>query len=174
VLGVRASSCTAVMGPSGPGLPSCGGGNGQNETVLNWEQDPKRTERGIQMLLKHIYPGLRSLDGAGGDGGRDATLITADGTTVFEIKSSGRLTSSRRSQVERSLRAAVASMPSMTRWVLVIPMNMTPARPGVRGSEETWLDDRLPTLAPGVDLDWWGLDWLDDQLSERMDVQRYI
>jgi hypothetical protein len=46
--------------------------------VIDWAaQDPKRTERGIQMLLRRQYPGLRSLDGSGGDGGRDAHLITA-------------------------------------------------------------------------------------------------
>jgi hypothetical protein len=142
--------------------------------VLNWDQDPKRAERGIQMLLKRKFPGLRSLDGAGGDGGRDAQLITSDGRTVFEVKSFGRLTSSRRRQAERSLRQAVESAPGMTRWVLVIPMNMTPARPGVRSSEEQWFDEELPKLAAGVDLDWWGLDWLDDQVAQNMDIQRYI
>lgn len=142
--------------------------------MLNWDQDPKRTERGIQMLLRRRFPGLRSLDGAGGDGGRDAQHITPDGRTVFEIKSFGRLTSSRRRQVERSLRTAVISAPDMTRWVLVIPMNMTPTRPGVRSSEEAWFDDELPKCAPGVDLDWWGLDWLDDQVAGNMDIQRYI
>lgn len=143
--------------------------------MLNWEGlDPKRTERGIQLLLRKKYPGLRSLDGAGGDGGRDAQLITVDDRTVFEIKSFGRLNSSRRRQVERSLRQAVTSAPGMTNWVLVIPMNMTPTRPGVRSSEEAWFDEDLPKLAPGVDLQWRGQDWLDDQVAGNMDVQRYI
>jgi hypothetical protein len=93
---------------------------------------------------------------------------------VFEVKSFGRLTSSRRRQVERSLRHAVESTPDMTRWVLVIPMNMTPARPGVRSSEEQWFGEDLPRLAAGADLDWWGLDWLDDQVAENMAIQRYI
>lgn len=79
---------------------------------MSWEQqDLKRTERGIQMLLRRVHPGLRSYDGAAGDSGRDATLVTGDGRTVFEVKSFGRLTSSRRTQVERSLRQAVASAP---------------------------------------------------------------
>ncbi len=142
--------------------------------MIDWEQDPKRTERGIQMLLRRLYPGLRSLDGAGGDGGRDAQLVTPDGLTVFEIKSFGRLDSSRRRQVKRSLRTAVTSTPHMTRWVLVLPLNRTPTRPGRRGSEEAWFDDDLVACAPGVDLEWRGLDWLDTQVAENMDVQRYI
>lgn len=143
--------------------------------MLNWENsDARRVERGIQMLLRRRYAGLRSLDGAGGDGGRDAQLVTTDGLTVFEIKSFGRLTSSRRRQIEKSLRTALASTPNLNRWVLVIPMNRTPTRPGVRNSEEAWFDDTLPKMAPGVDLDWWGLDWLDGQMAESMDVQRFI
>lgn len=142
--------------------------------MFSWEQDPKRTERAAQLLLAKRYPGLRSFDGAGGDGGRDAELVTADGRTVFEVKSFGRLDSSRRRQVEKSLKKAVQSVPDMTRWVLVIPMNMTPARPGAKSSEQAWFEEKLPTLAPGVDLDWFGLDWLDAQLAENMDVQRFI
>lgn len=126
------------------------------------------------MLLRRSYPRLRSLDGAGGDGGRDAQLVTADGLTVFEIKSFGRLTSSRRRQVERSLRAAVASAPTMNRWVLVIPMNMSPTRSGSRSGEEAWFDEKLPKIAPGVGLSWWGLDWLDGQIAGNTDIQRYI
>lgn len=157
------------------GRPDVTGALRENGGVLNWENlDPKRVERGIQTLLRRRHPGLRSFDGAGGDGGRDAELISADGRTVFEIKSFGRLTASRRRQVEKSLRAAVESAPDMSRWILVIPMNRTPTRPGVRTSEEAWFDDTLPKLAPDVELEWWGQDWLDDQVAASMDVQRYI
>jgi hypothetical protein len=143
--------------------------------VLNWQSlDPNRVERGVQMLLRSKYAGLQSLDGAGGDGGRDAQLVTADGRTVFEVKSFGRLNSSRRRQIEKSLRKAVESALDMNRWVLVIPMNRTPARPGARSSEEVWFADTLPKLAPGVELSWWGLDWLDGQVAENMAFQRYI
>lgn len=142
--------------------------------MFNWDQDPARTERAIQMLLKARYPGLRSFDGSGGDGGRDAELVTADGRTVFEVKSFGRLDSSRRRQVAKSLTKAVQTVPDMTRWVLAIPMNMTPTRPGARSSEQAWFEETLPKLAPGVDLDWFGRDWLDAALAKNMDVQRYI
>ncbi|SDS69082.1 hypothetical protein SAMN04488570_2455 [Nocardioides scoriae] len=143
--------------------------------MIRWESlDPERLERGIQLLLKRLHPGLVSLDGAGGDGGRDAQLTTTDGLTVFEIKSFGRLDASRRRQVQRSLAKAHASTPTMTRWVLVIPMRMTPIRPGGKSSEQAWFTETLPRHAPGVELDWWGQDWLDDQLVGDVDVQRYI
>lgn len=143
--------------------------------MLNWlSLDPNRVERGVQMLLRSKYAGMQSLDGAGGDGGRDAQLITADGRTVFEVKSFGRLNSSRKRQIEKSLRKAVESAPDMNRWVLVIPMNRTPSRQGARSSEEAWFADTLPKVAPGVELSWWGLDWLDGQVAESMAFQRYI
>lgn len=157
---------------AGRGRP--GRGCGEDGAMFNWEQDPKQTERGAQLLLKRRYPGLQSFDGAGGDGGRDASLITPDGHTVFEVKSFGRLDSTRRRQVERSLKKAVQSAPDMTRWVLVIPMNMTPRRPGAKSSEQSWFEEKLPTLAPGVDLNWYGQDWLDAALAENMDIQRFI
>lgn len=93
---------------------------------------------------------------------------------MFEVKSFGRLDGKRRRQVERSLKKAVLSAPKMTSWVLVIPMNRTPTRPGAKSSEEAWFEGRLAEMAPGVDLDWYGLDWLDNQLAENMDLQRYI
>lgn len=142
--------------------------------MLNWSSlDPQRTERAIQTLLRQLYPGLRSYDGSGGDGGRDAELVTADGRTVFEVKSFGRLGSSQRRQIERSLRTAVESVPDLHRWVLVIPMNMTPNRAG-RSGEQAWFEDKLPAHASGVELDWWGLDWLDGQAAQRPDFVRYL
>lgn len=146
----------------------------ENETVLNWASlDPRRTERAIQTMLRRLYPGLRSFDGAGGDGGRDAELMTADGRTVFEVKSFGRLGSSQRRQIERSLRRAVESVADLSRWVLVIPMNMTPNRAG-RSGEQAWFEDKLQSIAPDVDLAWWGLDWLDGQAADRADFVRYV
>lgn len=142
---------------------------------MNWrDADPTRVERAVQLLLRELHPGLRSFDGSGGDGGRDAELVTADGRTVFEVKSFSRLGSSQRRQVERSLRNAVQNVPDMNEWVLVVPANMTPRRPGARSSEESWFYGKLAALAPGVRLDWWGQDWLDARLAERSEFQRYI
>ena len=143
--------------------------------MLNWSQlDAHHVERAIQALLRELYPDLRSTDGSGGDGGRDAELATSDGRTVFEIKSFTRVASSQRRQIIRSLQRAVESVPDMTRWVLVIPLNQTPRRPGSRSSEEAWFKDTLPAHAPGVELEWRGRDWLDMQIAKHPQFQRYI
>jgi hypothetical protein len=142
--------------------------------MIAWEQHQHRFERVVQALLRRLHPGLRSLDGSGGDGGKDALLVTEDGRTVFEMKSFLRLTQSRRRQVQRSLVKAVANAPTMTTWVLVAPTNMTPVREGSTSSEEAWFDTTLAALAPGVDLQWWGQDWLDGQFADHQDLQRYL
>ena len=45
--------------------------------MIDWRNvDPQRFERAVQALLKSLYPELKSLDGAGGDGGRDALELS--------------------------------------------------------------------------------------------------
>ena len=59
------------------------------------------------------------------DGGQDGQI-----TDAFKLKSfTGRMTSGRRKQVERSLNRAAALGP--TQWTLVVPIDPTPA-------EEKW------------------------------------
>lgn len=56
--------------------------------MLNWKDlDPQTVERAIKILLRDLFPGLRSVDGSGGDGGRDAYLLDDGKMRVFEIKS---------------------------------------------------------------------------------------
>ena len=101
-------------------------------------------------------------------------LVTADGRTVFEVKSFGRLDSSRRRQVEKSLKKAVQSVPDMTRWVLVIPMNMTPDRPGAKSSEQAWFEERSYRRWPRASIST-GTGWTGSTpSSENMDIQRFI
>lgn len=137
--------------------------------MLTWsELDPARFERAVQQLLRTQLAGLVSLDGAGGDGGCDAQLITKDGLTVFETKSfRKRLTSSQRRQVESSLKTAVQTASAMTGWVLILPLNQSP-------SELTWFTGRLADLAPGVRLEWRGIDWLDSQATANEAFRRYV
>ncbi|MEJ7832493.1 MAG: hypothetical protein WKF79_06230 [Nocardioides sp.] len=142
--------------------------------VLSWANlDPKRFERAVQMLLKRLHPDLMSIDGAGGDDGRDAELpITSwsanDGIEAFEIKShDGRLTSSPRRQIKRSLQTAVLKLPKMRKWTLIIGLNPTPG-------EITWFRTTLQAEAPGVDIRWEGIDWLDEQFAAHRDLTRYV
>src|SRR5690242_18999993 len=139
------------------------------DQVLRWsELDPARFERAVQQLLKARYPGLVSIDGAGGDDGRDAHLSAGEGLTVFEVKGfSRRLTSSQRRQVVRSLKRAVAKVPSMSRWVLVLPLNQSP-------SELEWSTGNLAELARGIQLEWRGIDWLVGQATTNEAFGRYV
>lgn len=148
--------------------------------MIHWKDvDPDRYERAVQALLKRQHPGLKSLDGSGGDGGRDAQLVTEDGTWVFEMKAfARRLTSGQRAQIVSSLKTAVTTVPGMTKWTLVIPKSMTPRMPPRKGrerySDEKWFEDELSKHAPGVELEWKGRDWLDVQAGENPDFQRYV
>jgi hypothetical protein len=138
------------------------------DEMIDWSgMDPATFERGMQAYLKKRYPGLCSYDGSGGDGGKDARLITAAGDHIFEVKSfSQPLSSSRRKKIERSLTNAARSTPGMVRWTLVIPRNKTPDRGDGRNSEERWFDTTLQWCAPGVELEWFGLDQLDAVAAE--------
>lgn len=149
---------------------------GRGEAVIDWRSvDPQRFERAVQALLKRKYPGLRSVDGAGGDGGRDAQLVTPDGLTVFEMKSfTGSLTKKQRAQIVSSLKRAVSHASGMTRWVLVIPKNQTPRLHPGRYSDESWFQDELVRVAPGVELEWCGKDWLDIEASHDLAFQNYV
>lgn len=118
------------------------------------------------MMLRRLHTDLRSMDGAGGDGGKDAYLWSPSGMAVFEMKFFlGRVHSSRRRQVEKSLRTAVANHQDLSRWVLVIPVNHSRA-------EEAWFTGKLSDMAPGVKLEWWGQDWLDGELTEHPAYQQ--
>lgn len=136
--------------------------------------DPRAFERAGQMLLRRLYPDLVSIDGSGGDGGRDAERPltgwrSGDGLEVFEIKShTGRLVSSTKRQIKQSLKRAVECMPQMRKWNLVIGINPTPG-------ELSWFRSTLVEVAGGeVELTWRGLDWLDGQFAEHTDIRRYI
>lgn len=144
--------------------------------MIDWKDvDPRRYERAVQALLKRLYPGLESIDGSGGDGGKDAQLMMPDGTWVFEMKSfTGSLKPNQRNQIKDSLKTAVEKAPKMTKWILVIPKNKTPRMKHGQYSDQGWFEDTLPRVAPGVELEWRGQDWLDLQASEYLDFQKYV
>ena len=86
--------------------------------MIRWEGvDRDNYERAVWLLLSRLHKDVQSLDGAGGEGGKDAVLVTGDGLTVFEAKSfSSRLTSGQKRQIKPSLRRAVANAPGRRRW----------------------------------------------------------
>ncbi|MFJ1678107.1 tetratricopeptide repeat protein [Streptomyces sp. NPDC088251] len=96
---------------------------------LRWEelaQDWKAFEDGVAVLLGMVYPGLRRVNGEGGDRGEDAVLELPDGERhVFQIKSfTGRLNPGRRRKIQSSLDRAARRGPA--RWTLVLPLDLTP------------------------------------------------
>ncbi|MFJ3299279.1 tetratricopeptide repeat protein [Streptomyces bacillaris] len=94
-----------------------------------WEelaQDRMAFEDGVAALLGMVYPGLRRVNGEGGDRGVDAVLELPDGDRhVFQIKSfTERLNAGRRRKIQSSLDRAAQRGP--TRWTLVLPLDLTP------------------------------------------------
>ena len=81
---------------------------------------------------------------------------TIELTDAFELKSfTGRMTSSRRRQVERSLKRAAILDPA--RWSLIVPIDPTPA-------EDRWFR-QLGEMLYGFPIAWLGRD-----MAEREDV----
>ena len=135
---------------------------------IRWDDlEPTGYENMVSVLLSRLHPNARRIDGKGGDGGRDVQLVSGqDGEiiTAFELKSfTGRMTSGRRDQVERSLKRAITSRPPQ--WTLVVPIDPTPG-------EDKWF--RQLGKEYGVPTDWLGKTWLDEKMSAFPDIRRYF
>ncbi|GAA1777963.1 hypothetical protein [Luedemannella helvata] len=115
------------------------------------------------VLISRLHPEARRIDGAGGDGGRDVQIATANGPEIFEMKSfTGRVTPVRKRQIERSLSRAAKHLPSA--WRLVVPIDPTPA-------EERWFDSLAGQYS--FPCAWYGRTWLDEKLAAHQDIVRY-
>ncbi|WP_351230119.1 hypothetical protein [Streptomyces sp. NPDC002133] len=134
---------------------------------IQWEKlakNPQAAEALITMLILRLRPRAQEVDGVGGDEGRDVYEYTESNTLeIVEIKSfTGRMRSSQRDQVERSLVSAARHQPDA--WDLVVPISPNP-------SELRWFGG-LRTRFPFV-RDWRGLKWLNMQLAAHDDLVRY-
>ncbi|WP_155057988.1 hypothetical protein [Streptomyces blattellae] len=130
---------------------------------IAWPEDPKAFEKGVAVLLSRMHPDIQRIDGAGGDGGRDAQLTDHDGLHVFEMKSfTGRMTDGRRNQVESSLARAARLRP--VTWDLVVPIDPTPG-------ELQWFNT-LRAQYP-FELEWRGAAWIEARLTEHPQVRRF-
>lgn len=131
---------------------------------VTWDElDPATYEDMVAVLVRRLHPNATRIDGSGGDNGQDVVLKTAEGIEIWELKSfTGRMTSSRRKQVARSFRRAMAHEPR--RWNLVVPIDPTP-------SESAWFEGL--TLDSPIECAWLGLNWLEAALSRHRDVLRY-
>ena len=134
-------------------------------TGIMWHRlDPNTIEHAIKLLLLDLHPGLRPIDGRGGDGGRDVRWDSPNGLAIFEIKSFAgeRLQPAQRREIQRSLSQACKHAPS--RWILVMPLDHSPA-------EERWFDS-LAEQCPATRLEWWGLSWLNLEFGKREYLRR--
>jgi hypothetical protein len=126
-------------------------------------KSPGTYEDMVAVLLSRLFQAHR-VDGSGGDGGRDCYFSDEHGTDAYELKSfTGRMTSSRRQQVKRSLQRALGSNPRS--WTLIVPINPTPA-------EQRWFD--ALRKATSAELEWRDKTWLEDQLARFPDIIRYF
>ncbi|MCU1482164.1 MAG: hypothetical protein JWQ19_2950 [Subtercola sp.] len=134
--------------------------------MLDWaEFDPDKAERVAQLLVREAC-GATSIDGAGGDLAQDLRHDGPAGLTIFEVKSfTKRLANSQKRQITDSLSRAV-KLHAPYRWVLVIPLNPTPG-------EHAWFQ-QLRGKFPGVELEWFGRDWLDGKIAGRESLLSYI
>ena len=121
----------------------------------------------VSVLLSRLHPDAQRIDGKGGDGGRDVQIVDGqDGsiTYAFELKSfTGRMTTIRRKQVERSLKRAESLGPA--RWILVVPIDPTPA-------EDQWFRELGKDYC--FPIQWFGKTWLDEKMAAFPDIRRYF
>ena len=133
---------------------------------INWSDpriSPTVYEDMVAVLISRLHPEAQRIDGSGGDGGRDVQLPLPTGLEIFELKSfTGRMTASRRRQVEKSLKKAAEHNPKA--WHLVVPINPSP-------SEIEWF--RKVTEDYPFACDWLGLDWLDGHMANHPELPRY-
>ncbi|MGP9017705.1 tetratricopeptide repeat protein [Streptomyces sp. BR1] len=130
-----------------------------------WEelaQDPQAFEDGVATLLGMVHPGLRHVDGAGGDRGVDAVLVLPDGKRhVFQVKSfTRRLDASRRRQIRDSL--VRAAQGDLACWTLIIPLDLTPG-------EWDWFDSLRGAYPFSLELR--GLLWLKAKSLEHPSIE---
>jgi hypothetical protein len=134
--------------------------------VIRWGTlDPAKVERAVKMLIRQLLPSAQSIDGSGGDGGRDIRWDSPDGLVIFEVKSyTARLTTGQKRKIEASLANAVTHCP--VTWVLVMPLDPSP-------TEESWFDGLREKFSE-ITLEWRGRDWLDGKFAAHADLRRYV
>ncbi|MCA0252605.1 MAG: hypothetical protein LCH76_10025 [Actinobacteria bacterium] len=134
---------------------------------ITWAEvcaNPADFEKLVKLLLLRLYPDGEVIDGQGGDGGRELQIRTGGELVLFEAKAfTGRVSNSRRRQVQRSLVSAARNQPDQ--WNLVVPIDHNP-------SELAWFNGLRQAEYPFVDR-WLGQSWLEEQLTQHDDLIRY-
>ncbi|KOV87613.1 hypothetical protein [Nocardia sp. NRRL S-836] len=128
-------------------------------------EQPKKAEHLFDLVVHALYgERVRTINGAGGDGGMDAWV--GDIGRALEFKSWTTLNDSRRKQVVRSLKTCL-NKPEIRSWVLVAPVHPTPGDlKWFRGLTER---HRVPFEMVFLDVR-----WLETQLINNPGIARFL
>lgn len=134
---------------------------------ISWDElaeSPKKAEQLFDLLMHAEYGDrVRTINGSGGDGGRDAWI--EDIRRAVEFKSWTKLGKSQRAQVVRSLKRAVGTETSS--WVLVAPVHPTPG-------DLQWFNSLKGRYRSSFEMVFRDVRWLELKLAERPDIARYM
>ncbi|UUV32355.1 hypothetical protein NQK81_02555 [Amycolatopsis roodepoortensis] len=134
---------------------------------ISWDElaeSPKKAEQMFDLLMHAEYGNrVRTINGSGGDGGRDAWI--EDIRRAVEFKSWTKLGKSQRAQVVRSLKRA--SEEDIASWVLVAPVHATPG-------ELQWFNSLKGRYRNSFEMQLLDVRWLESKLAERPDIARYM
>ncbi|MCL4518536.1 MAG: hypothetical protein M1587_04990 [Thaumarchaeota archaeon] len=115
---------------------------------FRWLKSDERFQEMCNQLVVAENPDAKAVDGRGGDMGIDSFVGTLEQPdTIFQYKYfCGRLDSSRKSQIEKSLE--VASKRNPRSWILITPLDFTLG-------ESRWFN-RLELKYPAIKIEYWG------------------
>ncbi|RSM80480.1 hypothetical protein DL991_10145 [Amycolatopsis sp. WAC 01375] len=134
---------------------------------IPWDElaeSPKKAEQLFDLLMHAEYGDrVRTINGAGGDGGCDAWF--EDIRRAVEFKSWTKLGNSQRAQASRSLKRA--SENDIASWVLVAPVHPTP-------KDWEWFDDLKARYRDSIDLQFLEVRWLEAKLAKYPGIARFI
>jgi hypothetical protein len=146
-------------------------------TAIPWTVvDPDTIERMIAVGLCRRHQHARRIRPSQGDGGLD--VLVPAGQSQFHVenyqvkKFADGLNDSRKSQIKKSLKTAIAthqdttSRYTITRWHLALPMDLT-------REQETWLANLATEINAPFPVDVFGLTQIEDLLLESPNIREY-
>jgi len=146
-------------------------------TAIPWTVvDPDTIERMIAVGLCRRYQHARRIRPSQGDGGLD--VLVPSGQSQFHVedyqvkKFADGLDDSRKSQIKKSLKTAIAthrdatSRYTIAKWYLTLPMDLT-------REQETWLANLATELDAPFPVEVFGLTQVEDLLLESPNIREY-
>ncbi|MEV7099792.1 hypothetical protein AB0M80_43970 [Amycolatopsis sp. NPDC051045] len=134
---------------------------------ISWDElaeSPKKAEQLFDLIVHSEYGDrVRTINGSGGDGGRDAWI--GDIRRTIEFKSWTKLGKTQRAQVVHSLKRALGS--DIASWVLVAPVHPTPG-------DLQWFNSLKGRYRSSFEMVFRDVRWLELKLAERPDIARYM